>query len=164
MEVILLVGALYVILRLVDTAANYFMASVGHIMGAKIETDMRRDVFAKLQRLSHSFFDNAKVGQLMSRITNDLFEVTEFAHHCPEEFFIAALKISVSFVILADTNLLLTLIIFAIVPVMLLVTARFNHQLRNAFAISRHKVGELNAQLEDSLLGVRVVKSFANES
>jgi len=164
MEVILLVGALYVVLRLIDTAANYFMASVGHIMGAKIETDMRRDVFAKLQRLSHSFFDNAKVGQLMSRITNDLFEVTEFAHHCPEEFFIAALKISVSFVILADTNLLLTLIIFAIVPLMLFVTARFNHKLRSAFAKSRHKVGELNAQLEDSLLGVRVVKSFANES
>ena len=162
-EYVLRVGALYIILRIIDAAANYFMASVGHIMGAKIETDMRRDIFAHLMRLSHSYYDDVKTGQIMARITSDLFDVTEFAHHCPEEFFIAGVKIAVSFVILARTNLLLTLIIFIMIPLMVIFSSYFQRKMRRAFKESRNQIGELNAQVEDSLLGIRVVKSFANE-
>ncbi|WP_343253190.1 ABC transporter ATP-binding protein [Ligaoa zhengdingensis] len=162
-SVIFAIGALYLLLRLIDTAANYYMANIGHMMGARIETDMRSDLFSHLQRLSYSFYDNTKIGQIMARITSDLFDITEFAHHCPEEFFIAGLKIVVSFAVLATINLPLTCIIFAVIPVMLLCSTHFNTQMRRAFKDSRHQIGELNAQVEDSLLGVRVVKSFANE-
>ena len=162
-RLIVTIGAVYLVLRVVDTAANYYMQSIGHIMGARIETDMRRDLFSHLQRLSYSFYDNTKVGQIMARITSDLFDVTEFAHHCPEEFFIAALKIIVSFCILAPISLPLTLIIFAIIPLMLIGSVFFNRRMRKAFKSSRVQIGELNSQVEDSLLGVRVVKSFANE-
>mgnify|MGYP002595615203 FL=1 len=161
---VLKIGGLYLVLRVIDAAANYYMQNIGHVMGAYIETDMRRDLFEHLQKLPFSYYDHTKIGQLMARITSDLFDVTEFAHHCPEEYFIAALKIVVSFVILANTNLLLTLIIFSLLPVMLLCTMYFNTRMRRAFKKSRNQIGELNAQVEDSLLGVRVVKSFANES
>lgn len=162
-QVILSVGALYLVLRIIDMVANYFMASVGHVMGARIETDMRRDLFGHLQKLPYSYYDNTKIGQIMARITSDLFDVTEFAHHCPEEFFIAGLKITVSFAILASFNLWLTLIIFSILPLMLVCSMYFNRKMRRAFKASRVQIGELNSQVEDSLLGVRVVKSFANE-
>lgn len=162
-SVILRLGAVYLVLRVIDTAANFYMASVGHVMGAKIETDMRRDLFGHLQKLSYSFYDNAKIGQLMSRITNDLFEVTEFAHHCPEEFFIAGIKIVAAFVILSQYSFWLTLIVFSVIPVMIVVLQYFNTRMRAGFRESRVKVGELNSQVEDSLLGIRVVKSFANE-
>ncbi len=162
-QLILSVGLFYLLLRVIDGAANYFMASVGHVMGARIETDMRKDLFTHLQKLSYSYYDNTKIGQIMSRITSDLFDVTEFAHHCPEEFFIAALKIVTSFAVLCSMNVWLTLIIFSIIPVMLVCSMFFNTRMRKAFKKSRNQIGELNAQVEDSLLGVRVVKSFANE-
>mgnify|MGYP003814709249 CR=1 FL=1 len=157
------VGIIYMLLRVVDTAANYYMVKVGHVMGTRIETDMRRDIFAHLQKLSFTYFSNTKVGQIMSRITRDLFEVTEFAHHCPEEFFIGVLKMVVSFIILANVDVWLTLIIFAMLPLMIWLTLRYRIKLSDAFSRERHQVGELNAQVEDSLLGIRVVKSFANE-
>ena len=160
---VLRLGGIYVVLRLIDAAAAYYMASVGHIMGSRIETDMRRDLFGHLQQLSFSYYSNTKVGQIMARITGDLFEVTEFAHHCPEEFFIAAIKITASFIILSGMNIWLTLMVFAMLPLMLLAARIFNKRMRKAFMDSRHQVGELNAQVEDSLLGIRVVKSFANE-
>ena len=163
-SLVLRLGALYLILRIIDTVANYYMASVGHVMGTRIETDMRRDFFGHLQKLSFSYYDNAKVGTLMSRITSDLFDVTEFAHHCPEEFFIAGIKILCAFIILCSMSIPLTLIIFAIIPVMLLVLTRFHQRMRAGFRASRVQVGELNSSVEDSLLGVRVVKSFANEA
>lgn len=162
-EFIVRCGLLYLVLRLIDTAAYYYMASVGHIMGTKIETDLRRDLFGHLQKLSFSYYDNTKIGSLMSRITSDLFDVTEFAHHCPEEFFIAGIKIVASFVILAQMNLYLTLIVFAVIPPMAIVLRFCNKKMRSGFRESRKKVAELNSQVEDSLLGIRVVKSFANE-
>lgn len=162
-QAILSVGALYLVLRVIDAAANYYMANIGHVMGAKIETDMRRDLFAHLQELSFTYFDNTKIGQIMARVTSDLFDVTEFAHHCPEEFFIAGLKITVSFIILCGMSALLTVIIFAFIPLMLICSMYFNRKMRKAFKSSRVQIGELNAQVEDALLGVRVVKSFANE-
>lgn len=160
---LLRVAAVYLALRVIDVAASYFMSNIGHVMGAKIETDMRSALFSHLQKLSFSYFAETKVGQLMARITSDLFDVTEFAHHCPEEFFIAGLKIVVSFVILCTMNVPLTLLIFAIVPVMVLVSSRFNHKMRETFGKNRTQVGEVNARVEDSLLGVRVVKSFTGE-
>lgn len=154
----------YIVLRIIDTVANYYMASVGHIMGAKIETDMRHDFFAHLQKLSFAYYDKAKVGTLMSRITNDLFDVTEFAHHCPEEFFITGIKIIASFIILCTMNIPLTIIVFAIIPIMVLVLAKYQKRMKDGFRESRTKIGELNSQIEDSLLGIRVVKSYAKES
>lgn len=156
-------GGIYLFLRLCDTVANYFMADVGHVMGAKLETDMRRDLFDHLERLPFSFYDNVKVGQIMSRVTNDLFDVTEFSHHCPEEFFIAAIKIIGSFIILAGVNLPLTLIIFLLLPLMLVSILVFRKKMKRAFKMQREETGNLNAELEDSLSGIRVVKSFANE-
>ena len=160
---ILQVGAVYLVLRILDAAANYFMQSTGHVMGAHIETDMRRDAFAHLQRLSDAYFASTKVGQIMGRLTNDLFDVTEFAHHCPEEFFIAILKGTAAFIILLRTNVPLTLLIFACLPVMLVCCTRFNHMVRVTFRRQRRQIGELNARIEDSLLGERVVKAFSGE-
>ena len=162
-EIVLKLGAFYLFLRLVDAGATFFMASIGHIAGSRIETDMRADLFDHLQKLSFNYFDNTKIGQIMSRITSDLFDVTEFAHHCPEEFFIAGIKITGSFIILCTMNIWLTLIIFSVLPFMLLAASFFNGRMRTQFRRQRVQVGEINAQVEDSLLGVRVVKSFANE-
>lgn len=160
---ILLLALLYAFLRVIDCLANYYMADIGHVMGAWMETDMRRDAYAHLQRLSNRYYNNTKVGQIMGRITNDLFDVTEFAHHCPEEFFIAALKTVGSFIILSFISLPLTLIVFGIVPVMLICSIRLNRWQRRAFRRQRFQIGELNARIEDSLLGQKVVKAFANE-
>ena len=162
-ELILRIGALYLILRVVNTAATYFMTSVGHIVGARIETDMRRDLFNHLNKLSFAFFNNTKVGQIMARITSDLFEITEFAHHCPEEFLIAFLKFVISFIILAGMNFWLTLILFITVPLMAWAAGRFNRRMQAGWRKTRNQIGEVNAQVEDTLLGMRVVKSFANE-
>jgi len=162
-SLVLRCGLLYLVLRIIDTLANYYMASYGHIMGTKIETDMRHDFFAHLQKLSFSYYDNAKVGTLMSRITSDLFDVTEFSHHCPEELFISSIKIICSFIILCGMNVPLTLIVFAAIPPMVCVLAVFNKKMKAGFKESRQQVGELNSGVEDSLLGIRVVKSFAKE-
>ena len=160
---VLKLAALYLVLRIIDAAAQYFMSSVGHIMGVHIETDMRRDAFDHLLRLDHTYYNNTKVGQIMGRITNDLFDVTEFAHHCPEEFFIAGIKIAASFVILCQSSVLLTLVVFACVPLMGVVSVKLNQKLRARFREQRFQIGELNATIEDSLLGQRVVKAFAAE-
>ncbi len=163
LELIIKTGALYILLRIIDTAANYYMTSVGHIMGTKIETDMRRDLFAHLQKLSFSYYDNTKVGTLMSRMTTDLFDVTEFAHHCPEEFLIAGIKIIGAFVLLCTIHIPLTLIVFSVIPIILIVSMFFRFKMKANFRESRKQIGELNAQIEDSLLGIRVTKSFAKE-
>ena len=162
-SLILKVAVLYIFLRIVDTIANYYMATVGHIMGAKIESDMRHDFFSHLQKLSFSYYDDAKVGSLMSRITNDLFDITEFAHHGPEEIFIATIKIVGSFIILCTVNVPLTIIVFAAIPPMVIALSFFRNKMKLGFKESRKQIAELNSQVEDSLLGIRVVKSFAKE-
>lgn len=153
----------YIILRIVDAAAYFFMCSQGHIMGVYIETDMRSDAFDRLEKLSDSYYANTKIGQIMGRITSDLFDVTEFAHHCPEEFFIAFIKIVVSFVILCYASVPLTILIFACVPFMIFGSIKLNHKFRAATKEQRVQIGELNAQVEDSLLGEKVVKAFTAE-
>lgn len=160
---VLKLGVLYLGLRILDGAANFYMAGMGHVMGTYMETDMRRDAYAHLQKLSNTYYNNTKVGQIMGRITNDLFDVTEFAHHCPEEFFIAALKAGFSFVILFGVSPLLTLLIFLCLPLMFYVCLKLSRKQKKVFREQRHQIGELNARIEDSLLGQRVVKAFTNE-
>lgn len=162
-KTVVTIGMLYFALRIIDGLASFYMAYIGHVMGAAIETDMRDDAFRHLQKLSDNYFNNTKIGQIMARITSDLFDVTEFAHHCPEEFFIAFLKGVVSFIILARVNVLLTVIIFVLIPVMAVSCTYFNLQVRKAFKRQRNHIGELNARIEDSLLGNKVVRAFANE-
>ena len=163
-KTVVTIGMLYFALRIIDGMASFYMAYIGHVMGASIETDMREDAFRHLQKLSDNYFNNTKIGQIMSRITSDLFDVTEFAQHCPEEFFIALLKGVVSFLILARINVLLTVIIFILIPVMAISCTYFNLQVRKAFKKQRNHIGELNARIEDSLLGNKVVRAFANEN
>ncbi len=162
-EYILRIGVFYLVLRIIDSAAYYYMAYIGHVMGTKIETDMRRDAYSHLHKLSNTYFNNTKVGQIMGRITNDLFDVTEFSHHCPEEFFIAGIKGVVSFIILLNINVWLTLIIFVIIPIMIFTCRIINKKMRETFRSQRVLIGELNARIEDALLGQKVVKAFANE-
>lgn len=153
----------YLLLRVIDVIGKYYQANMGHVMGAKIETDMRRDAFDHLQKLSVSFYSETKVGKLMSRITNDLFDVTEFAHHCPEEYFIGAIKFIVSFIVLIRINVLLTVVLFLLIPVMVFCASKYYQKMRKVFKNQRQHIGELNADIEESLSGIRVVKSFANE-
>ena len=162
-ELVVRMTLVYLALRIIDVAANYYMQNRGHIMGAQIEKDMRRDLFSKFQELSYGYYTSNKTGQLISRITTDLFDITEFAHHCPEEYFIAAVKIIVAFTVLIQVNVPLTLLLFALIPLMLVCAMKFRVRMRNAFKWQRSELGEINSHVEDSLLGIRVSKSFANE-
>ena len=162
-DLVVRITLLYIALRIIDVAANYYMQNRGHVMGARIEKDMRRDLFEKFQELSYGYYASNKTGQLISRITTDLFDIAEFAHHCPEEYFIAAVKIVVAFAVLIRVNVPLTLLLFALIPLMLFFAMRFRVRMRNAFKWQRSELGEINSHVEDSLLGIRVSKSFANE-
>ncbi len=163
MNVVLKIALLFFVIKIIDIIAGYYMTSIGHIMGAKIETEMRRDIYSHLQTLSDSFYNEARIGQIMSRITNDLFDITEFAHHCPEEYFIGAIKIIVTFVILMSINVPMTLIIYAIIPFMFIVAAKYRKKMREAQQRQRVHIGDINSEIEDSLSGIRVVRSFTNE-
>ena len=163
LELILTLTAVYALLKLIDMAAGYYMTYIGHGMGVKIEKDMREDMFTHLLTVPFSYFDKTKVGQLMSRITTDLFDVVEFAHHCPEEFFIAGIKVTASFIILARINPLLTVSTFVAIPIIFYGSLYYRRKMRRIFKERRVIAGEVNAQTETSLLGIRVVKSFANE-
>ncbi|WP_304205890.1 ABC transporter ATP-binding protein [Peptostreptococcus russellii] len=162
-QLILRMAILFIAIKIVELVAVYYMASIGHIMGAKIETDMRNDIYVHLQTLSDNFYNETKVGQIMSRMTNDLFDITEFSHHCPEEYFIGFIKIVISFVILININVPLTLAIFIMIPIMFISSSKFKNRMRIEQKKQRVHVGNLNSSIEDSLLGVKVVKSFANE-
>ena len=156
-------GLLYLGLRILDMLAQFFMTYNGHVIGTHMETDMRTDAYEHLQKLSNTYFNNTKVGQIMGRITNDLFDVTEFAHHCPEEFLIAAIKGIVSFIVLVRINAPLTIVLFLLIPAAFLICMKINAYFRKVQREQRVHIGELNANIEDSLLGQKVVKAFANE-
>ena len=143
---------------------QYFITAWGHVMGAKMEYDMRNNLFCHLEKLSFSYFDNTKTGQLMSRITNDLFDIAELAHHGPEEIFISTIKILGAFLILLSINVKLTLVTFGFVPFMAVFAGYYNQKMRKVFMDNRVKIADVNSQVEDSLAGIRVVKSFANEN
>lgn len=151
------------ILILFQCYCNYYIANYGHVMGAKIEYDMRAEIFGHFQKLSFSFYDDEKVGQIMSRITSDLFDITELLHHGPENVTISVIKIIGALAILLSINVRLALIAFLLVPFMLVYAYFFNKKMKQAFRVNRIKIAEINAQIEDNLSGIRVVKSFANE-
>ena len=163
LKIILKLALLMVGLVLLEAYCNFFIAYQGHIMGAKMEYDMRNEIFAHYQRLSFNFFDDQKVGQLMSRVTNDLFEIAELFHHGPEDIVISIIKFIGSFAILASINIKLTLVAFAIIPFMFAYAYYFNKKMKAAFKRNRAKIADINATIEDNLSGIRVVKSFANE-
>lgn len=163
MNIVIRFTLIYILLRIIDVFANYYMQNTGHVMGARIERDMRTNLFEKYQELSYAFYSDNKTGQLISRITSDLFDIAEFAHHCPEEYFIAMIKVTASFIILVNVNARLTLILFLLILLMLFFAMKFRTKMRNAFKRQRVELGDINAKVEDSLLGIRVSKSFANE-
>lgn len=162
-DFVLRLSLIYILIKTIEVIAQYFMTSIGHIMGARIETDMRRDLYAHLQSLSDTFYNETKVGVIMSRITNDLFDITEFAHHCPEEYFIGAIKILISLIILLKINVKMTLLIYLMIPLMIYFSGHYRNKMRRAQKDQRVHIGHLNSSIEDSLLGIKVVKSFANE-
>lgn len=160
---LVVIGLFLVLLLALDCFSKYYIGNYGHVMGAKMEYDMRAEIFNHMQKLSFSFYDDAKVGQLMSRITSDLFDITELLHHGPENIILSLLKIVGSLVILSGINGWLTLAAFVILPIMFLFAFALNKKMRRAFKRNREKIAEINGQIEDNLSGIRVVKSFANE-
>jgi len=161
----IIVKLLFVMLGLavIEYISTFFTSYQGHMMGAKIEYDMRNEIFEHYQKLSFKFYDEQKIGQLMSRITNDLFDVTELCHHGPEDIIISTIKVVGAFIILIRINLPLTLIVFAFLPVMFIFALSMRGRMQRAFRKNREKIADINARIEDNLSGIRVVKSFANE-
>ena len=155
----IVVGALI----LFQCYCNYYIANYGHVMGANIEYDMRAEIFAHFQKMPFSFFDDQKVGQLMSRITSDLFDITELLHHGPENLTISFIKILGALAILISINAKLALAAFVLVPFMIVYAYFFNKKMKQTFRMNRIKIAAINEQIEDNLSGIRVVKSFANE-
>ncbi len=162
-QLILFTGGALLLLYILRYFCQHYITSWGHIMGARMEADMRRDLFEHLQRLPFSFYDNSNTGKLMSRVTNDLFDISELAHHGPEDLFISAVKIVGAVGIMLLMNVRLTLIILGVTVAIILFTAFFNLKMRDVFAKNREKIALVNAQIQDSLTGIRVVKSFSNE-
>lgn len=164
LQIIAKLGAVMLAMVALECYCNFFIAYYGHIMGAKIEHDMRNEIFEHYQKLSFTFFDNQKVGQLLSRVTTDLFDISELLHHGPEDVVISVIKFVGSFVILSQINLTLTLITFAFVPVIAIYAFVLNKKMKVAFKTNRARIADINSQIEDSLSGVRAVKSFGNET
>ncbi len=162
-DLIIKIGLALLGLYIIQYGCNYFITAWGHIMGARMEYDMRNDIFNHLQKLSFTFYDNNKTGQLMSRIVNDLFDISELAHHGPEEVFISLIKIIGSFFILLSVNWKLTVIVFAFIPLMVFFAYYYNKKMRLVFIKNKQKIANVNSQIEDSISGVRVVQSFSNE-
>ena len=164
LDTITKLAVIMVILILLAGFSNFFITYYGHMMGAKMEFNMRKEIFSHYQKLSFSFYDNEKVGQLMSRITSDLFDITELFHHGPEDIVISIIKIIGSFIILSFINVKLALIALCTIPIMAVYAFILNKKMKKAFKNNRAKLADINAQIEDNLSGIRVVKSFANEA
>lgn len=160
---IVTVAIVLVVLIGLDFFCQFFIGNYGHVMGAKIEYNMRAEIFNHMQKLSFSFYDDQKVGQLMSRITTDLFDITELLHHGPENIILSVLKITGALVILTNIDPKLTVAAFVVLPFMFAYAFFLNKKMRRAFRNNRQKIAEINGQIEDNLSGIRVVKSFANE-
>lgn len=162
-ESLMIIAAVVAVLILVQCYCNYYISNYGHVMGAKIEYDMRAEIFAHFQKMPFSFYDDQKVGQLMSRITSDLFDITELLHHGPENLTISFIKIIGALAILLSINVRLAIAAFILIPIMIIYAYFFNKKMKRAFRMNRVKIAEINEQIEDNLSGIRVVKSFANE-
>lgn len=163
LTIVFATSAALFVLYVIRYFCQKFITSWGHIMGARMETDMRTDLFSHLQKLSFSFYDDENTGKLMSRITNDLFDISELAHHGPEDVFISLIKIIGAVTIMLSMDVRLTLILLALMLLIVVFTAFYNHKMRAVFKDNRKKIAVVNAKAQDSLSGIRVVKSFANE-
>ncbi|MCI9617273.1 MAG: ABC transporter ATP-binding protein [Eubacterium sp.] len=163
-ESLIMIAIIVTVLILFQCYCNYYISNYGHVMGAKIEYDMRAEIFAHFQKMSFSFYDDQKVGQLMSRITSDLFDITELLHHGPENLIISFIKIIGALVILLSINVKLAIAAFILIPIMIVYAYFFNWKMKQTFRMNRVKIAEINEQIEDNLSGIRVVKSFANEA
>ncbi|MEE0691694.1 MAG: ABC transporter ATP-binding protein, partial [Lachnospiraceae bacterium] len=164
LQTILKLGAVMVGLVALEGFCNFYIAYFGHMMGARIEHDMRNEIFSHYQKLSFAFYDNQKVGQLLSRVTSDLFDISELLHHGPEDVVISLIKFIGSFLILCNINVSLTLVAFAFLPVIVAYAFYFNKKMKRAFKKNRARIADINSQIEDSLSGIRAVKSFSNEA
>lgn len=162
-KIIIKIGIIMIAMVALECFCNFFITYYGHVMGAKIEHDMRNEIFGHYQKLSFAFYDNQKVGHLLSRITSDLFDITELLHHGPEDVVISTIKLVGAFVILLMVNVKLALVAMGIVVVMLLYAVSLNKRMKSAFKENRARIADINSQIEDSLSGIRVVKSFSNE-
>lgn len=160
---LILFGAVLLVIYLVKFGLQYFMEYMGHVVGVRMQADMRRDVFHHLQHLPVTYYDENKTGVIMSRITNDLFQVSELAHHGPEDLFISAVMLIGSFGVMSSISLPLTLIIFAGLPVMVIFAVKNRRSMSEAFARSKVETGEVNASLENSISGIRVSKAYVND-
>ena len=156
-------GIFMIVLVVVEYFCNYFITYQGHVMGTYMERDIRNELFEHYQKLSFGFYDEQKTGHLMSRITNDIFSLTELYHHGPEDIVISFIKFIGAFVILSCIHLGLTLLIFSFIPIMIIVAVWYNKKLHRAYKRNKQRIGDINATIEDNLSGIRVVKSFANE-
>lgn len=163
LQMILWVGAGMLLLYILRSILQYIVDYWGHVLGVRMEYQMRKDLFQHLHKLSFNYYDNTKTGQVMSRLVNDLNEISELAHHGPEDLFIAFVTLSGSFIIMLSMHWQLTLITFSLIPIVLIFTIMKNRRMQDAFRNMRVKLGDINAQVEDSISGVRVVKSFTNE-
>ncbi len=159
---ILWAGIALLAIYFVRMCLNYFIQYYGHVMGVRMQAEMRSDMFAHLQTLPYSFYDTHETGKIMSRMTNDLMDISELAHHGPENLLISGITIVASFIYLSTINIWLTLIVFACVPFLLLISIKLRRRMREAFAESRRSVAEINASLESSISGIRVTKAFGN--
>jgi ATP-binding cassette subfamily B protein len=162
-QLIFKIGVLLVLLYIIRMLLEFIVGYMGHVLGVRMEYDMRKEMFSHVQQLPMSFFDNTKTGHIMSRMVNDLNEISELAHHGPEDIFISTIMIIGSFVILLGVNIKLTLITFTIIPFMIYFAMHYNKKMRSNFRKTRESLADINGRLEDSLSGIRVVKSFTNE-
>lgn len=162
-KMIIQLGVVMIAMVALEGFCNFFITYYGHLMGAKIEHDMRNEIFGHYQKLSFAFYDNQKVGHLLSRITSDLFDITELLHHGPEDVLISAIKLAGAFFILVVVNVKLALVAMGIVFIMLIYAIALNKKMKSAFKENRARIADINSQIEDSLSGIRVVKSFSNE-
>ena len=163
LNMIIRFGVILLVLYVVRFLLDYIVGYWGHVLGVRMEYDMRKDMFNQLQRMSFSYYDDTKTGQIMSRLVNDLNEISELAHHGPEDLFISVIMLSGSFILLMGINIPLTLIVFSVIPFLIWFTMSFNKRMRQSFQDLRVSLGEINSTVEDSISGIRVVKSFTNE-
>ena len=162
-RMIIFLGLLLLVLYIFRMALSYFIQYQGHMMGVKMQAKMRSDMFDHLQTLPYKFYDDNETGHIMSRMTNDLFDVSELAHHGPENIIISSISIILSFIYLSTINIPLTLIVFLAVPLLILVAGKLRIKMRSAFKLSRQSLAEINAALESSISGIRVTKAFTND-
>lgn len=163
-QTITTLGCVLIGLILLEIVCNFYISYNGHVMGAKMEADMRSEIFGHYQKLTFAFYDNQKVGHLLSRITSDLADICELLHHGPEDLVISIVKILGSFAILLSINPKLALLAFSLIPIMFIFAVHYNKKMKQAFKRNREKIADINSQIEDSLAGIRVVKSFGNET